>query len=110
MARRAGDLGIPLHASQVSQSLPVKVAASAGKYLPFSGYGKAAGRQQEGINRAVAKTFGADAPRLTDEVMKRARQELSRPFETIYNPTASPRPQRQRVAKECDIKCNTRGG
>src|SRR5690606_38662186 len=49
---------------------------------------KAAGRQQEGINRAVAKTFGADAPKLTDDVMQRARQELSREFETIYNRNA----------------------
>lgn len=90
MAQRAGELGIPLHASQVSQSLPVKVAASAGKYLPFSGYGKAAGRQQEGINRAVAKTFGADAPKLTDDVMQRARQDLSREFEAIYNRNSVP--------------------
>src|SRR3546814_19554015 len=90
MARRAGDLGIPLHASQVSQSLPVKVAASAGKYLPFSGYGKAAGRQQAGINRAVAKTFGADAPKMTEDVMQRARQELSRELRTTYNRHTGP--------------------
>lgn len=90
MAQRANALGIPLHASQVSQSLPVKVAASAGKYLPFSGYGKAASRQQEGVNRAVAKTFGADAPKLTDDVMQQARQRLSKQFEDIYNRNAVP--------------------
>lgn len=90
MAQRANAMGIPLHASQVSQSLPVKVAASAGKYLPFSGYAKAASRQQEGINRAVAKTFGADAPKLTDDVMQQARQRLSKQFEDIYNRNAVP--------------------
>lgn len=90
MARRANTMGIPLHASQVSQSPPVKVAASAGKYLPFSGYAKAASHQQEGINRAVAKTFGADAPKLTDDVMQQARQRLSRQFESIYNRNAVP--------------------
>jgi hypothetical protein len=90
MAQRANAMGIPLHASQVSQSLPVKVAASAGKYLPFSGYGKAASRQQEGVNRAVAKTFGADAPKLTDDVMQQARKRLSREFESIYNRNAVP--------------------
>lgn len=88
MARRANDLGIPVHAGQVSQSLPVKVAASAGKYLPFSGYAKAASNQQEGINRAVARTFGVDAPKLSDDVMHRARQDLSRQFEEIYNRNA----------------------
>ena len=83
-------MGIPLTAGQVSRSLPVKVVASAGKYLPFSGYAKAASRQQEGANRAVAKTFGADAPKLTDDVMHRARKNLSRQFEEIYERNAIP--------------------
>lgn len=90
MAQRAQDLGIPLHASQVSQSLPVKVAASAGKYLPFSGYGKAASRQQEAVNRAVGRTFGADAPRLSDDTMESARRSMSQQFEDIYNRNAVP--------------------
>lgn len=90
MAQRAHELGIPLHASQVSQSLPVKVAASAGKYLPFSGYGKAASRQQEAVNRAVGQTFGADAPKLTDDVMERARRAMSQQFDAIYNRNAVP--------------------
>ena len=90
MARRARELGIPLHASQVSHSLPVKAAASAGKYLPFSGYAKAASRQQEGVNRAVGRTFGADAPRLTDDVMQQGRKRLSGQFEDIYNRNAIP--------------------
>ena len=90
MAQRAREMGIPLHASQVSQSLPVKVAASAGKYLPFSGYGKAATRQQEAVNRAVGESFGASAPKLTDDVMGSARREMSQQFEEIYNRNAVP--------------------
>ncbi|MFP7721414.1 hypothetical protein [Lysobacter sp. A3-1-A15] len=90
LAGRAQQMGIPLHASQVSQSLPVKVAASAGKYLPFSGYQRAAHRQQEGFNRAVGRTFGADAPRLSDDVMTKARRGLSGQFEEIYNRNAVP--------------------
>lgn len=90
MARRANDLGIPVHAGQVSQSPTAKVAASAGKYLPFSGYASAARRQQEAVNRAVSKTFGEDAPKLTDDVMHRARQKLSKQFEEIYDRNAVP--------------------
>lgn len=90
MTSRATELGIPVHASQVSQSLPVKVAASAGKYLPFSGYAKAASAQQTGINRAVAKTFGAETDRLTDDVMLDARRRLSTGFEEVYNRNSVP--------------------
>ncbi|MGV8955565.1 MAG: hypothetical protein ACOH2M_31015, partial [Cypionkella sp.] len=90
MAQRARELGIPLHASQVSQSLSVKVAASAGKYLPFSGYGKAATQQQTAINRAVAKTFGSDVPKLTDDAMHAARRKLNAGFEEVYNRNAFP--------------------
>ena len=90
MTARATDMGIPVHASQVSQSLPVKVAASAGKYLPFSGYAKAASAQQTGINRAVAKTFGAESDRLSDDVMLDARRRLSTGFEEVYNRNSVP--------------------
>ncbi|MGH8466947.1 MAG: hypothetical protein ACRER5_22630, partial [Pseudomonas sp.] len=90
LAQRARDLGIPLHVAQVSDSLPVKVAASAGKYLPFSGYGKAASRQQDAFNRAVAKTFGVDATKLSDDVMQRARREMSKRFEDVYNRNSIP--------------------
>ncbi|KGM55990.1 hypothetical protein N800_10210 [Lysobacter daejeonensis GH1-9] len=90
LGRRAQAMGIPLHASQVSDSLPVKVAASAGKYLPFSGYGGAAKRQQEAFNRAVGRTFGVDVPKITDDVMRDARQAMSRQFEGIYERNAVP--------------------
>jgi len=76
--------GIPLHISQLSDSIPVKTMASMAKYLPFSGAGKAAANQQQAFNRAVGQTFGADSGKLTDEVMKQARQSLSRQYEEIY--------------------------
>lgn len=90
LTRRARELGIPVHASQVSQSLPVKVTAAAGKYLPFSGYGKAASAQQTAVNRAVARTFGSDAGKLTDDVMHSARRRLNAGFEDVYNRNAIP--------------------
>lgn len=100
----AGQNGIPLHISQVSESLPLKTLASAAKYLPFSGAGRAAGRQQESFNRAVGRTFGADAGKLTDEVMTAARQRLSDAYEGIYGRTTdipiNPQAVRELVAVE----------
>jgi len=80
----AQQSGIPLHISQISESLPLKTLASAAKYLPFSGAGRAAARQQEAFNRAVGRTFGADAGKLTDEVMAAARRRISDGYEQIY--------------------------
>lgn len=81
----ARQQGIPLHLSQVSESVPVKAAASAAKYLPLSGAGKAAKNQQAAFNRAVARTFGANADQLTDDVVTGARRNLSGQFEDIYS-------------------------
>lgn len=82
LARRAG---IPLHVSQVTDSLPIKAAAAAAKWLPFSGAGGAAAKQQQAFNAAVGRSFGADATTLTDDVMKGARQKIGRVFEDVYN-------------------------
>lgn len=83
IAKRAG---IPLHLSQVSQSIPAKAMASMAQYLPFSGAGRAAARQQEAFNRAVGETFGVKgAGQLTDDVMQGARRNLSGQFEDIYS-------------------------
>ena len=83
-ARVAQRAGIPLHASQVSDSIPAKTAASMGKYFPFSGARGAAQRQQAAFNRAVSKTFGADSEQLTDDVIQNARQKIGQEFDAIY--------------------------
>lgn len=84
MLQLAKDKGIPLHISQVSESKPMKALAAAAEYLPFSGAGKAGAKQQEAFNRAISKTFGADAAKLTDEVMNAARQRISDGYEQLY--------------------------
>lgn len=81
---RARQLGIPLNASQTSASPAVKAAQAASQWLPLSGAASARKAQQEAFNRAVGKTFGADAPTLSDDVMKAARQKLSAEFNDIY--------------------------
>lgn len=80
----ARQAGIPLHISQLSQSIPVKTLASTAKYLPLSGAGKAAQRQQGAFNRAVGRTFGAEADQLSDEVMAGARKNLGRQYQDLY--------------------------
>lgn len=82
----ARGAGIPLRADQVTQSGPLKAAAAVTKWLPFSGAGKAAQKQQEAFNAAVGRSFGAKgAAVLTDDVMKSARKELGAKFEDIYS-------------------------
>ncbi len=79
------EQGIPLHLSQVSESIPFKTMASVAKYLPFSGAGSAAKAQQQAFNRAVGKTFGADVPQFTDEALTTARKGMSGRFQEIYD-------------------------
>lgn len=76
--------GIPLNVAQVTNSAPVRALQAASKYLPFAGASKSAQAQQEAFNRAVGRSFGADAPQLTDDVMRSARGRLSQTFDDIY--------------------------
>lgn len=76
--------GIPLNVSQVTNSAPIRALQAASKYLPFAGASKSSKAQQEAFNRAVGRSFGADAPQLTDDVMKAARNRLSQTFDDIY--------------------------
>lgn len=85
LAQRAKDAGIPLHISQISESPLVRLTGSMSKYLPFSGAAKAGQRQQEAFNAAVGRTFGADAPKLTDEVMDAAGRSLSEGYRDVYS-------------------------
>jgi hypothetical protein len=81
----ARNMGIPLNVSQTSASPAIRAAQAATKWLPFSGAAKSAQRQQESFNRAVGKTFGADASTLSDDVMRAARKKLSAGFDDIYS-------------------------
>ncbi len=85
LARAAQSQGIPLHVAQLADSIPLRTAASVAKYIPFSGAGRAQQAQQGAFNRALSRTFGADASQLSDEVMQGARRNLSGKFEDIYN-------------------------
>lgn len=76
--------GIPLHLSQVTDSRFLKGASAVLNNLPFTGASKAAGKQQEAFNRAVSRSFGADASLLTDDVMKAARQRIGHVYDDVF--------------------------
>lgn len=83
LARRAG---IPLNVGQVTESPVVKAAAAASRWLPFSGAGKSARKQQEAFNAALGRSMGVEgAPALTDDVMRGARKKIGDVFEDIYS-------------------------
>ena len=76
--------GIPLHLSQVSDSLPAKVAASLAKSLPFSGAGAAARAQQDAWNRALTRQAGHETPRLTDDAIQTMRDNFEHGYNGIW--------------------------
>ena len=77
--------GIPLHVSQVTNSKVVKTMGSVLNQLPFTGAGKAAQKQQEAFNRAVSRSFGADAGTLSDDVMHAAKTNLGGQYDRLFN-------------------------
>lgn len=89
-AEAAKRLGVPVYAAQLSDSLPVKLAASASKYLPFSGASAANQTQQSAFNRALSRSMGANADELTDDVMRATRQQLGDSYKEIYGRNAVP--------------------
>lgn len=80
-ARRAG---IPLHLSQVTDSRFLKALSSVLNTMPLTGAAKAARGQQEAFNRAVGRTFGVDAPQLSDDVIKAARQGIGDVYNNVF--------------------------
>lgn len=87
LARRAEDLGIPIRFSQLSDSPFIhKLSQMAGK-LPGSGMGEIHAEQQSAFNRAISRTFGEDADRITPEVMASAKKRLGKDFDAVATGT-----------------------
>jgi hypothetical protein len=75
--------GIPLKASQLTDSKTAKLLDSASAQVPFSGGKDFAKSQHEAFNAAVGRTIGADAPKLTPEVFSKAVQKISNEFDRL---------------------------
>lgn len=83
LAAKAEAMGIPIRFPQTSDSpFIAKLSQMAGK-LPGSGMDTLHGEQQTAFNRAIAKTFGEDADRITPDVMASAKKRLGNEFDTV---------------------------
>jgi len=76
--------GIPLHISQVGDSMATKVASSMAKYLPFSGAGAAARAQQDAWNRALTRQAGHESSRITDDAIATMRDNFDKGYGGIW--------------------------
>lgn len=85
LVSKADALGIPVHFSQTTSSpFIAKLSQMAGK-LPGSGMDALHDEQQASFNRAIAKTFGEDANRITPDIMANAKKRIGNEFETVAN-------------------------
>lgn len=87
IAQKAQSYGIPVGFGDVADNRMVQATRSILRDAPLTG-GMAAGAQdakQEAFNRAIGQTFGADAPKLTTEVVDQAKQKMGAEFDRIWN-------------------------
>lgn len=87
LARSAIAQGIPLGASDVTTNPAVRGARSFLDDVPLIGRigGDRKAAVQEGFNAAVGKTFGADAPKLTPQVMDSARGAIRGELDRVWS-------------------------
>ena len=87
MAGVAQKYNIPLHVSQLTNSVPAKVAASTAKYLPFTGAAKQAAKQQDAWNDALSVAMGNQrgiARPLSDDAMKATAGRIGGMYDDVY--------------------------
>lgn len=80
---KADKFGIPIYFSQQTSSPFVAKASQMAGKLPGSGMSGLVDAQQGSFNRAVARTFGEDAERITPDVMAKAKTRLGSEFDAV---------------------------
>jgi hypothetical protein len=76
--------GIPVNAAQLTDGRFLKILQSTLEQMPLAGGGKIHKVQQEGFNKAVAKTFGDDATNVVNaDVYATNKKRLGATFEDI---------------------------
>lgn len=83
LAQRAQELGIPLKASQIGNSKAAKYVDSFTGEVPFSGGRAFNEEQQAAFNRAVSRTIGEDADKITPAVFNQARARIGSEFNRL---------------------------
>ena len=94
LAQAAVSHGMPLRASQISNSPALRYFDAMLRITPFSGYGQNSAELQTAFNRAAALTMGESADRLSPTVFQNARTRIGGVFDdvannTTINPTAA---------------------
>jgi hypothetical protein len=87
LAKKAIDeYGIPLGVADISGSSTTKALRSILNDAPFTGGigARQMEQTQRGFNRAVGKTFGADADKLTPEVLDAAKGKMGKEFDRLW--------------------------
>jgi hypothetical protein len=87
LAKKAiSEYGIPLGVSDISKNSTVKALRSILNDAPFTGGIGANQREvvQQGFNQAVGKTFGAESPKLTPEVLDAAKKSMGAEFDRLW--------------------------
>lgn len=86
LAKLARDqYGIQLTAPQLGMSPALSYTNSALKMIPGSGAGAENSAVQQQFNRAVARTFGEDAPKITPQVLSNAQSRIGGMLNRIEN-------------------------
>lgn len=83
LAAKAEQAGIKVNAAQLGDSKFLKTLSSALENMPFTGAAKLASEQRGQFTRAVSKTFGEDADKITPEVYAAARTRLGGQFDDL---------------------------
>lgn len=81
IAQKAMDYNIPLSRTQIGESEPAKIVASATGKIPFSGARAFQQEQQKAFNREVLDTIGAKGDKVTPELLSKAGKEISQKFD-----------------------------
>lgn len=83
LASKAADYGITIPTAQISSSPFIKNLDAVLPSIPFSGHGSELAKAGGQFTQAVSRTFGADSPSLTPDVMQAAEKNLSDKYNTI---------------------------
>ncbi len=90
LAQDAINAGIPLTAADVTANPALKATRSVLDDVPLIGKAGAQSREaiQDGFNRAVGQTFGANATKLTPQVMASAKKAIGGELDRIWGGNA----------------------
>jgi hypothetical protein len=87
LAQYADAAGIKLRGGQITNNPLVRRIDAQAENNPFNGIAEQNAGQRDAFTAAVGRTFGADAPRLTPEVMSAAKEKLGDTFNRVANNT-----------------------